>query len=286
MGKKTNQLKMNSSEKKVITILSIAALFSILMCGVLFYINDFYKATETADTAMLGNEQIAVTEKGKYYVFSLKEESVENNEADTSKESEETSEEKQDTLQNEQDKTDISQKGIIFYPGGKVEETAYAPFLLELAENGYEVYLVKMPAKLAILGKNRAEEIMETASHITEWTMMGHSLGGAMAASFSAEHDEQVDNLVLLSAYSTEDLKDNDMDVYSFYGTEDKVLNMEKYEEYYTNLPEDVVEEVIYGGNHAGYAYYGEQDGDGEASISREEQQECVLDVFLQYEMQ
>lgn len=278
--KKTNQLQMNSSERKVIMILSIAAIFSILMCGVLFYINDFYKATETADTAMFGNEQIAVTEKGKYYVFSLKEESVGNNEADTSKESEETSEEKQDIQQ------DISRKGIIFYPGGKVEETAYAPFLLELAENGYEVYLVKMPAKLAILGKNRAEEIMETASHITEWTMMGHSLGGAMAASFSAEHDAQVDNLVLLAAYSTENLKDKDMDVYSFYGTEDNVLNMEKYQEYYTNLPEDVIEEVIHGGNHAGYAYYGEQDGDGEASISREEQQECVLDVLLQYELQ
>lgn len=262
MGKKTNQLKMNNSEKKVITILAIAAVFSVLMCGVLFYINDFYKATETADTAMLGNEQVMVTEKGKYYVFSLKEEIVEKNELD------------------------ISQKGIIFYPGGKVEETAYAPLLLELAENGYEVYLVKMPAKLAVFGMNRAEDIMETASHITEWTMMGHSLGGAMAASFSAEHDEQVDNLVLLAAYSTKDLKDKDMDVYSFYGTEDKVLNMEKYQEYYSNLPENVVEEVIDGGNHAGYAYYGEQDGDGEASISREEQQECVLDVFLQYELQ
>ena len=31
-----------------------------------------------------------------------------------------------------------SEKGIVFYPGGKVEETAYAPLLLELAEQGYE----------------------------------------------------------------------------------------------------------------------------------------------------
>ena len=172
-------------------------------------------------------------------------------------------------------------KGIIFYPGGKVDEVAYAPLLLELAKQGYEVYLVKMPAKLAIFGMNAAEDIIEEASHIEEWTMMGHSLGGAMAASFSASHDDEIDQLVLLAAYSTEDLKDKEIEVFSFYGTEDKVLNMEKYREYYGNLPSDVIEEVIEGGNHANYAYYGAQEGDGKASITREEQQECVLDVFL-----
>ena len=138
-----------------------------------------------------------------------------------------------------------------------------------------------MPAKLAILGSNAAEGIIKNATDITEWTMMGHSLGGAMAASFSASHDKEVEALVLLAAYSTEDLNGLDMDVYSFYGTEDKVLNMEKYKEYFSNLPEDVVEEVIEGGNHANYAHYGAQEGDGEAAITREEQQENVLDVFL-----
>ena len=111
--------------------------------------------------------------------------------------------------------------------------------------------------------------------------MMGHSLGGAMAASFSANHDEEIDQLVLLAAYSTEDLSEKEIEVFSFYGTEDKVLNMAKYEEYYSNLPEDVIEEVIEGGNHANYGYYGMQDGDGKANITREEQQECVLDIFL-----
>ena len=104
-----------------------------------------------------------------------------------------------------------------------------------------------------------------------------------MAASFSASHDEEVEALVLLGAYSTEDLSGLEIDVYSFYGSEDKVLNMDKYDAYRDNLPEDVVEEVIEGGNHANYAHYGAQEGDGEAFITREEQQECVLDVFLSY---
>lgn len=272
---------MNRTEKKIITILVIATVFSILIGIFLFYINDFYKATETADTAMFGNEQVTVVEKGTYYLFDMAEDVSEQK----TKESEIVSSDKQETeAKGTKEELNTQKKGILFYPGGKVEETAYAPLLLKLAEKGYEVYLVKMPMKLAIFGVNRAEEIMEEASHITEWTMMGHSLGGAMAASFSAEHEKQVDKLVLLAAYSTEDLSEKDIDVYSFYGTEDKILNMEKYEEYYDNLPKDVVEQVIDGGNHSGYAYYGEQDGDGTATISKEEQQESVLDVLFGYE--
>jgi len=246
---------LTKSEKNAIRVMVIVAVFALGTFAWLLYANDYYRAESVARKAMISTGTIEVEEKDGYYVFS---------------------------------KTPASSyigkgegKGIVFYPGGKVEETAYAPMLVELAKEGYEVYLVKMPAKLAIFGMNAAEDIFEKASHIEEWTMMGHSLGGAMAASFSASHDEEVDQLVLLAAYSTEDLKGKEIEVFSFYGTEDKVLNMEKYEEYFSNLPEDVIEEVIDGGNHANYAHYGEQEGDGEASITREEQQECVLDIFL-----
>lgn len=244
---------LSKNQKRASVIMIITVITAIVIFIVVNYINDYYKATDTAKKAMLGNETVEITEEKGYYVFAAKE---------------------KDTAE------DIS-KGIVFYPGGKVEETAYAPMLLELAEVGYEIYLVKMPARLAIFGMNAAEDIFEEASHIEEWTMMGHSLGGAMAASFSASHDEEVDALVLLAAYSTEDLTDKEIDVYSIYGSEDKVLNMEKYEEYYENLPADCKELVIDGGNHANYAHYGAQEGDGEALISREEQQECVLDLFL-----
>lgn len=244
-------VKMNKNSKHAIRIMVAVSVTAFLTFAVLLFINDYYEATDKAKKAMIGNEMVEVTEEDGYYVFSSSE-----NGADT-------------------------EKGIIFYPGGKVEETAYAPMLLEFAEHGYEVYLVKMPAKLAIFGMNAAEEIIEDETHITEWTMMGHSLGGAVAASFSAEHDEKIDALVLLAAYSTQDLKEKEMNVYSFYGSEDKVLNMEKYEAYRGNLPDDVVEAVIDGGNHAYYAHYGEHEGDGKALITRDEQQESVLDIFL-----
>lgn len=240
--------KNGAKAKKIMIITAIVA---VVIYVALLYVNDYYKATDKAKKAMLGNDSVEVVEEDGYYVFSSGENSA------------------------------GTEKGIIFYPGGKVEETAYAPMLLEFAKHGYDVYLVKMPAKLAIFGMNAAEEIIEDAAHVTEWTMMGHSLGGAMAASFSASHDEEIDALVLLAAYSTEDLKDADMEVYSFYGSEDRVLNMEKYKEYESNLPENKIEAVIDGGNHAYYAHYGEQEGDGTATITREEQQESVLDLFL-----
>ncbi len=260
-----NNSTKTTNKKRNIRIGIAALVVAALVFGYLFYVNDYYRASQEAKEAMQGNEFVKVEEEDNYYIFSL----------DSS-----VREEDRDKEDSDKEDSENEGSGIIFYPGGKVEETAYAPLMLELAELGYEVYLVKMPAKLAIFGMNRADEIMEDAEHIDEWIMMGHSLGGAMAASYSAKHDEKIDALVLLAAYSTEDLKEKEIRVYSFYGSEDKVLNMEKYKEYHDNLPEDVIETVIEGGNHAYYGYYGEQDGDGTATISREEHMEKLMDHF------
>lgn len=93
-----------------------------------------------------------------------------------------------------------------------------------------------------------------------------------MAASYVSKHTEDFEGLVLLAAYSTEDLSDSGLKVLSVYGSEDGVLNREKYEEYRSNLPKDTVEYVMEGGNHAEFGSYGEQEGDGQARISQGEQ--------------
>lgn len=159
---------------------------------------------------------------------------------------------------------------LIFYPGGKVEETAYAPLLRLIAEQGTDVCLVKMPFRLAVLAPDRADEVL--AAHDYEnWSIGGHSLGGAMAANYAAGHPEKLRGLVLLAAYPTKPL-DASLRVVSVYGSEDGVLNRGKMEAGEQYFPENVQICVIPGGNHAQFGSYGPQKGDGAALISPEEQ--------------
>lgn len=157
---------------------------------------------------------------------------------------------------------------LIFYPGGKVECDAYWPLLTRCAENGIACMLVEMPGNLAVLDVDAAQRVMERYPEVAHWYLGGHSLGGSMAAAFTADTD-RVEGLVLLAAYSTEPVE---VPVLSIYGSEDGVMNREKYDKYRGNLPADFEEHILQGGNHAGFGFYGPQKGDGEATISRDEQ--------------
>ena len=162
--------------------------------------------------------------------------------------------------------------GLIFYPGGKVEYTAYAPLMAALSQEGILCILLKMPFNLAVLKINAAVGIPEQYPEVGCWILAGHSLGGAMAASCAGRHAEAFDALVLLAAYSTADLRESGLAVFCVTGSEDGVINREKAEKYRGNLPADTREIVISGGCHAYFGAYGAQKGDGEAKISREEQ--------------
>jgi hypothetical protein len=163
-------------------------------------------------------------------------------------------------------------KGFIFYPGGKVEYTAYEPLMMELASNGVFCVLIEMPFNLAVLDMNAADGIRELYPEIEHWYIGGHSLGGSMAASYVEKHAEDFDGIILLGSYSTADLTSTNLSALSLYGSEDGVMNREKYEKYKKNLPTDLIEIKIDGGCHAYFGMYGDQDGDGKPSMSPEEQ--------------
>lgn len=173
-------------------------------------------------------------------------------------------------------------EAMVFYPGAKVETDAYAPLMHKLAENGIDCFLIDMPCHMAFFGLNRAETIMEQYDYET-WDLGGHSLGGATIASFAAKHVDEVDKLLLLAAYTTEDLSQTEMKVTTVYGSEDGVLNRNKIEKGCDLLPDGSVEKCIEGGNHAQFGSYGKQKGDGEAKISGEEQIQETVDTFLQH---
>ena len=165
-----------------------------------------------------------------------------------------------------------AEAGFIFYPGGKVEHTAYIPLMRACASEGILCVLVKMPFRLAVFDVNAAEGIPQQYPQVQRWYIGGHSLGGSMAAAYLEEHTEDFSGLVLLGAYSTADLSKTNLDVLSVYGSEDQVMNREKYSEYHSNLPEATIEIVIEGGCHAYFGMYGHQSGDGIPTLTNAEQ--------------
>ena len=169
---------------------------------------------------------------------------------------------------------------LIFYPGAKVEAAAYAPLLHRLAEGGMDVCLVRMPFNLAIFGIDRADKVMAEHDY-GRWYLGGHSLGGAMAASYAAGHPSKLAGVALLAAYATKPLDDK-LSAVVIYGSEDGVLNMEKLAAGEGYLPEGHLTRVIEGGNHAQFGDYGEQRGDGRAAIPAEAQWERTVELILE----
>ena len=170
-------------------------------------------------------------------------------------------------------------RALVFYPGGKVEETAYAPLLRLFAENGMDVCLVSMPFRLAVFGMNKAADVMERYDY-DRWYVGGHSLGGAMAAAYAAAHPERLDGLILLAAYPTKEI-DGGLASVSVYGSEDRVLDLEKVAESRRYFTGPYSEYAIEGGNHAQFGSYGPQAGDGTASIAAEAQRAEAVRAVL-----
>ena len=81
------------------------------------YVSDYYHADPAAEDAMVSDRFVSVTEQNGNWVFA----------------------------------PESPTAGLIFYPGGKVENTAYAPLLHDLAEDGvlnrekYEADRINLP---------------------------------------------------------------------------------------------------------------------------------------------
>lgn len=168
---------------------------------------------------------------------------------------------------------------IIFYPGAKIEYTSYLPMLTDLAERGADCYLVEMPFNLAFFGTNSADTIIENSNY-THYFMAGHSLGGAMAGNYVNGTENKIDGLIYLSAHIEKEI---DVPVLSILGTNDGVINLESYKKAKNMVRDNFTEVMIDGGNHAQFAYYGVQKGDGEAKITPESQQKQSEDAIMKF---
>lgn len=236
----------NKKSFKILVVILIVLLIITIGCAI--YLSDYYKARKAEIEAFLPQLTTEVYEKG-YISFG----------------------------------NTNSERGLIFYPGGKVEYTAYIPLMRALAADGVLCVLFEMPFNLAVLDSNAADGICEKYPGVKHWYIGGHSLGGSMAAAYIADNGGKFDGLILLGSYSTADISDSELSVLSIYGSEDGVMNREKYEKNKKNLPSDFREVIIDGGCHAYFGMYGEQDGDGKASISAEKQIMITAEVILNF---
>ncbi len=160
---------------------------------------------------------------------------------------------------------------LVFYPGAKVEETAYAPLLHTLASSGVDCFAVKMPFGYAFLGTNKAKKVMRRFDD-ERFFLAGHSLGGAMAAKFAAKHRKKLSGLILLGAYSASNLTKAEFPVLYIYGTNDEILTRKKLDKGLQKSAPDTRVIELEGGNHANFGAYGKQKGDGKAKLSRKKQ--------------
>lgn len=246
-----NGCAVSERQKKwKVTMIIVCGTLAILLIIAAVYLGDYYHSDQIAVNALVTDNTVQVNQTMKDMILFSPKEPV---------------------------------AGLIFYPGGKVEYTAYAPLLHSLAEQGLFCVLVKMPCNLAVLDMNAADGIQEMFPEIEKWYIGGHSLGGSMAASYVSGHVEEYNGLVLLAAYATKDISQSGLEVLSIYGNRDGILNMNKYIENLINLPENMEEYEIEGGCHAQFGSYGRQDGDGIPDISREKQRAMTVRCIMEW---
>ncbi|WP_226677251.1 alpha/beta hydrolase [Rossellomorea aquimaris] len=177
---------------------------------------------------------------------------------------------------------DSNGKGVILYPGAKVEVEAYGYIGKSLADKGYTVVIPKMPFHIAFFGINEAEKIISDFDEKLEWYLSGHSLGGVAAASYTYDHQDEVKGVIFLASYPTKsaDFSKGDMPVLSIYAENDGLTTGDDIEKSKKLLPSNAAFHKIEGGNHAGFGVYGPQKGDKKASISVWEQQDEIIQVM------
>ena len=64
---------------------------------------------------------------------------------------------------------------LIFYPGGKVENTSYAPLLRTLSDNGLTCILLKMPFNLAVFDIKAADNVYARFPDVKYWYQIGRA---------------------------------------------------------------------------------------------------------------
>ena len=178
---------------------------------------------------------------------------------------------------------------LIFFCGSGVAAEAYAPLLRPIADAGYSVFIVKLPYRFAPFESHkraaleRAAMVMQNHQNVAGWVLAGHSLGGALAARMMNSRPKNVVGLFLIGTThpKEDDLSSLQIPVTKVFASRDGIAPPNRVLATKHLLPPHTEWVEINGGNHSQFGYYGHQLFDGNATISRTEQQAIVRAAIM-----
>ncbi len=197
----------------------------------------------------------------------------------------------------------VTNTGLVFLPGGFVDAHAYVSLMEKVATEGINVIIMKFSANLALLELSKPLSVIEKIPDIDEWYISGHSLGGIAAQSIVSSNPDEFNGLIFLGVYPTESysISDWNKNVLSIYAENDLLSTVEEIEDNKQFSPPEMLIDhlddmdtlqvdspvtiyyLIMGGNHAQFGDYGSQEGDGVATISREDQHDQVSSAIIKF---
>ncbi|PNY82649.1 alpha/beta fold hydrolase [Deinococcus koreensis] len=168
---------------------------------------------------------------------------------------------------------------LVFYPGGLVRPQAYEWLGRALAAQGVETLIPAFPLDLAVIQPNRADALIARYGKGKRVLVAGHSLGGAMAAGYAAEHAQALSGLILMAAYPAGNvsLREASLPTLSLLAERDGVAAPDAVRGGLERLPAGTTLTVVPGAVHAFFGRYGPQRNDGRPTVTRAQAEGDIL---------
>ena len=170
--------------------------------------------------------------------------------------------------------------GLIFVPGARVDPRAYANLLRPVAAAGYLVLVLREPLNFALPNSTHPEAVLDVHPKVRYWTMAGHSLGGVNAAAFT-DREPRINGLLLYASYPAAAMNRMDLRVMSVSGSRDGLATPADIAANKSKLPPQTRYVEIDGAVHSYFGDYGDQPGDGVATVNRSGSQAVIVKATI-----
>jgi dienelactone hydrolase len=176
---------------------------------------------------------------------------------------------------------------VVIYPGGLVRPQAYEWLARREAAAGRTTIIPEFWFDLPVLQPDRATSLLARYGRGKKIVLIGHSLGGSMAARFVANQDKwgsyPVAGLVLLASYPPDDNDLSDvpgLKALVVDAEHDEVVDKAKLNAGLKLLPAGTEKVELPGAVHAYFGRYGPQAGDGIPTAPRFSVEERLIDII------